>query len=123
MLWKATGWEPSFGGENDNGYVFRGMMWADIYWLFCDKKRDEYAMSTTLSKSCWTRTWNRKQHSCGGTSTCEDEDMTTLRVGGRGKTWDLPFREVFDVLGYRFHCNAKGFQGAERTFCKGMASW
>ena len=33
----------------------------------------------------------------------EDEDTTTFRVGSRGKTWDLPFSESFDVLGCRFH--------------------
>ena len=31
--------------------------------------------------------------------------------------------EVFDVLGYRFHRDGKGFQGAERTICKGLRSW
>ena len=25
--WKARGWGLSFGGENDNEYVLRGMMW------------------------------------------------------------------------------------------------
>ena len=46
------------------------------------------------------------------------EDMTTLKVGSRGNTWDLPFREVFEVLQ-----DGKVFQGAERTVCKGMESW
>ena len=46
------------------------------------------------------------------TSTYNDEDMATLKVGDRGKTWDLPFREVFDILGNRFHCDWQGVQGA-----------
>ena len=33
--WKARGWELSFGGESDNAYVLRSMMWADNYRLFC----------------------------------------------------------------------------------------
>ena len=48
------------------------------------------------------------------TSTHKHEDMQTLRVGSRGRTWDLPFSENFDVLGYRFHRDGKSFQGAER---------
>ena len=35
----------------------------------------------------------------------------------------FPFREVFDVLGNRCHRCGKGFQGEERTMCKGMGSW
>ena len=33
--WKARGWGLSFGGESDNEYVMRSMMWADNYRLFC----------------------------------------------------------------------------------------
>ena len=47
----------------------------------------------------------------------------TLRVGSRARAGELPFREVFDVWGYRYHRDGKGFQGAERTMCKGMGSW
>ena len=39
------------------------------------------------------------------------------------KVWDLPFCEVFDVLGYRFHRDGKGFQGAERSTFKALRSW
>ena len=38
--WKANGWGLLFGGQHDNEYVLRGMMWADNYRLFCDKKRE-----------------------------------------------------------------------------------
>ena len=41
VLWKAEakGWELS----TDNEYLLRGMMCADNYWLFCEKKRERYA--------------------------------------------------------------------------------
>ena len=42
------------------------------------------------------------------TSTCKDEEIATLKVGSRGKTWDLPLREVFDVLGCRLHRDWEG---------------
>ena len=29
--WRARGWELPFGGQHDNEYVLRGMMWADNY--------------------------------------------------------------------------------------------
>ena len=44
--------------------------------------------------------------------------------GGRGgKDWELPFREVFEVLGYLFQRAGKGTQGIEKTLRKGMGSW
>ena len=61
-----------------------------------------------------------KPESLWWTCTYRDEDTTTLKVGSTGKTWDLPSREVFEVLGYRYHRDGKGFQGAERTMCKGV---
>ena len=53
----------------------------------------------------------------------KQEDVRTLSVGDRDKIWDLPFGEVFDVLGYRFHRDGKGFRGTERTMCKALRSW
>ena len=64
-----------------------------------------------------------KPESLWWTSTYKGEDMRTLRVGGRDKVWDLPFCEVSDVFGYRFHRDGKGFQGAERRMCKALRSW
>ena len=64
-----------------------------------------------------------KPESLRWTSIFKDEGTATLRVSGRGKTWDLPFGEVFDVPGYRFHHDGQGFQGAERTMCKCLVSW
>ena len=61
-----------------------------------------------------------KPKSLWWTSTHKHEDMRTLRVGSRDRTRELSFREVFEVLGYRYNRDGKGFQGAERTMCKGM---
>ena len=36
--WRAQGWGFSFGGQHDNEYTLRGMMWADNYWLFSDNR-------------------------------------------------------------------------------------
>ena len=44
-----------------------------------------------------------KPESLWWTRTHKHEDMRTLSVGGRDKVWDLPFSEVFEVLGHRFH--------------------
>ena len=57
------------------------------------------------------------------TSTHEDEDSATLKVVSRSHTWDLPLKDVFDVLGYRFHQDWKGAHGTEKTLRKGMGSW
>ena len=46
------------------------------------------------------------------------ENGATLELGNRGHTWDLPFKEVFDVLGFRFRGDGKGPQGADRTLCE-----
>ena len=64
-----------------------------------------------------------KPESLWWTSTHKFEDVSTLRVGSRGIALNLSFREVFEVLRYRYHWDWKGFQGAERTMCKGMVSW
>ena len=57
------------------------------------------------------------------TSSYQEEDKLTLKVGGRGEDWDLPYREVFDVLRCRFQRDGKGTQGVEKTLRKGMGSW
>ena len=44
-------------------------------------------------------------------------------MGRRDEVWDLPFCEVFDVLGYRFHRDVRGVQGVERRICKALKSW
>ena len=64
-----------------------------------------------------------KPESLWWTCSYEEEEQLTLKVAGRGKEWDLPLREVFDVLGYRFNREGKGAQGVEKTLRKGMGSW
>ena len=119
VKWKARGWELSFGGKNDNEYVLRGMMWTESYWLFSDDKDRLVCMVNDTIQDLLDLDLEPKLES----STNKDEDMTTLKVGDSEKSLDLPFKEVFDVLGYRSHRDEKGFQGAERTLCKGMGSW
>ena len=64
-----------------------------------------------------------KPKSLWWTCSCEEEEQLTLKVPGRGKEWDLPSREVFDVLGYRFNREVKGAQGVEKILRKEMGSW
>ena len=54
------------------------------------------------------------------TSTYKAEDGVTLEVGSRGKSWEMPCVEGFDLLLYRFRRNGKGIHGTERTLKKGM---
>ena len=77
----------------------------------------------TSVNNCWTWTCSSKPESLWWTSKYKDEDRATLWVGKEFFMWDLHHKEVFEVPGYRYHRDGKGFQGAERTFCKGMASW
>ena len=37
--------------------------------------------------------------------------------------WNLPVKDVFDVLGYRLHRDGTWSQGADPTLCKGTARW
>ena len=46
-----------------------------------------------------------------------------LRWEADGRIEYLPFREVFEVLGYRFQRDGKGPQGVEKTLRKGLGSW
>ena len=102
--WRAEGWGLSFGGQHDNEYTLRGMMRANKYWLFSDSREKLICMVNDLISLWWT-------------STCKNENMRSSRVGVRDRAWDLPFCEVFDVLGYRFHRDGKGCQGAARSVC------
>ena len=35
---RAKGWGLPFGGQRDNEYKLRGLVWADNEWLFSDSK-------------------------------------------------------------------------------------
>ena len=103
-----------------NEYVLRGMMWADNCWLFCDNKERWACMVNDIIQELLDLDMEPKPESLRWTITYKDGDRATLRVGKEGLMWDLPHKEV---LGSRYHRDGKGFQGAERMFCKGMASW
>ena len=53
----------------------------------------------------------------------EDEDERTLKVGSRGKSWNVPFAEPFDLLCCRFRRTGRGIQRTEKTLRKGIGSW
>ena len=38
-----------------------------------------------------------------------------MKVGGSGKSWDVPLAEILDLLGNRFRRTGKGIQWAEMT--------
>ena len=109
--WRAKGCELSFGGQHDNEYTLRGMMWADNYWMFSHNQENLNCMMNDIIEELLDLDVEPKTESMWWTSTHKDEDMRTLCVGGRDKGWDLPFCEVVDVLGCRFHRDGKGFQG------------
>ena len=70
-----------------------------------------------MIENWWIWTWN--PNPCGGqASKHKDEDTTTLKVGYGGKTWDFFFREVFDVLGCRFHHDGKGLKAPNGRYAK-----
>ena len=109
---RARGWELPFGGQH-------GVAWNDVgdrYWLFCDNRERLICMV-----NAWT--WSPSRNHCGGHVLTSMRTLTTVQVGSRGRAWELPFREVFEVLGYRYHRDGMGFQGAERTTCKGLGNW
>ena len=120
---RPEGWGLPFGVEKDNEYVLRHVMSADNYWLFCDNKERLVCRVNDIFEELLGLDMESKPESSWWTCTFKDEVMATLRVGSRGKTWDLPFREVFDVLGYRLHRDGWGVHGAERAMCKGTGSW
>ena len=96
--WKGRGWRRTIVRENDNEQKRLVCMVNDIREEMLDLDMEP------KPESLW---W---------TNTVKDEAVATL-------TWDLPFSEVFDVLGHRFHRDGKGSQGTHRTLCKGMGSW
>ena len=89
-------------------------MWADTYWLFSDSK-EKIGVHGEGRYRRIAGSGDGAQAGIGVVDeTQKDEGGGTLKV---------PFREVFDVLGYRFHRNGKGTQGIEKTLRKGMGSW
>ena len=97
-----------FGGQHDNEHVLRGMKWADNYWLFSDNRERLICMVSDIIEKLMVLEMEPKAESLWWTSTYKGEKST---VG-----------EVFDVLGYRFHRDGKGFQGDEPC-AKGLRRW
>ena len=121
--WKPRRWGLSFGsGESDNEYVLRSMMWADNYWKFFHNREILVHMVNDIIEELLNLDMEPKPETLWWTSSYEEEDKLTLKVGGGGKDWDLPFREVFEVLEYLFQRVEKGTQGVEKTLRKGMGS-
>ena len=94
VLWKAEekwnrGWGLAFGGENDNEYVLRGMMWADNYWLFFDNKQRLVCMVIHIIAEVLHLNM-AKPESLWWTSTHKDEDTATLRVEAEGNLGTCP---------------------------------
>ena len=106
----------AFGGCFGDEYLFRGMTWADNYWLFSDDKEKLVCMVNDIVEELPDLDMEPKLESL-------EEDATSLKVEGREKTWDPPFMEVFDVLGYPFRRDGKGMQGTEKTLREGLGSW
>ena len=107
--WKIKGWELPFGGQHDNDFVLRGMMWADNYWLLCDNREIDMHGERHQSRNYWTWTWNPSRN--------RFEEKDTIQAGSRARTWKLPFREVFDVLGLAITGTGRD------TMRKGLRSW
>ena len=72
------------GGQPDNEYVLRGMMWADNYWLFCDT-RERLKCKVNDVIDAVGLGMEPKPESLWWTSTQKHVDVRTLRVGGRVK--------------------------------------
>ena len=72
VLWKADeklkagGWKLAFGGQTDNDYVLRGMMWADNCWLFCDHKESLVCMVNDIIEEVLDWTWSPDGNRTGG---------------------------------------------------------
>ena len=92
------------------------MLWADNNRLFCDNTERLVCMVNDIIEELLVLDMEPKLESLSWACTYEREDTTTLKVGSRGNTWDLPFREVFEILGYRYHRDGKGIP-RRRTNC------
>ena len=112
----------AFGGKYDNEYVLRSMTWSDNYLLFSDSTEELIRMVNDIIMELvdWTRSPSPSH--CGGRVLTRTR---TVQRWEQGQTWDLPFMEVFDVLGFRFHWDGKSAQGTKKTLRKGLgvARW
>ena len=88
--WRAKGWGLSFGGQHDNEYTLRGVMWADNYWLFSDSTEKFICMVNDIIEELLDLDMEPKPESVWWTSTCKNEGTRSLRAGVRDRVWDFP---------------------------------
>ena len=105
--WKAKGWRLPFDGQTTLNMCC--LAWWELTTAgYCaTTKRDWYVVNDFIDELL-DLDMEPKPQSLWWTCTERGEDTTMLR----GNTWDLPFCEVFEVLGYRYHRGVNGFQGA-----------
>ena len=75
----------AFGGEEDDAYRFSRMMWADNCWTL---SHDKFKLAWIVNDSIEELThldMEPKRESLWWTSTHNDEDERTLKVGSSGK--------------------------------------
>ena len=126
VLWKAEEkrkarcWELPFGGENDDEYAMRGMMWDDNYWLFCDNEGGLVCMVNDIIEELLDFQTgisvvdkHVQKRGCGNTEGGKQRENLELAFHGGVRCLGLSFPSQW----------VKGFQGTQRTICKGMGSW
>ena len=103
-----------FGGEGDDEYRCSGMMWDDNQWIFSDEREKQTWMVGDVIEELMDLDMEPKQESLWWTSTYKSEDERTVTVGRTGKSWDMPFVKIFDLLGCRFRRSGKGMQETDK---------
>ena len=98
-------------------------MWADNYWLICHKREILVHTVNNIIEELLNLDMAPQPESLWWTSSYEEEDQLTLKVGRGGKDWDLPFQGGLRGIGCRFQRDGRGTQGVEKTLRKKMGSW
>ena len=95
---------------------------ADNSCIFSEDKDRMTWMVNEINEELTDVDMQPKPESLWWTSTNKEEDERTLKAGSRGKSWDLPLVEAFDLLGFRFRRSGRRIQRTEKL-SKGMGSW
>ena len=120
--WKANGWGLPFGGQHDNEYVLRGMMWADNYWLFCDNKERLTRMVNDIIEELLDLDMAQAGIAVVDKHAQRRRKNDTSSRGAETELGISPFVKSLKSWDTRYHRGGKGFHGAERTMCKPNAS-
>ena len=76
--------EPRRSGRpGGDGYLFRGVTWADNYWLFCDDKEKLVRVVHGIQEELLDLYVEPKPEPLWWAITYKEEDETTLQVGER----------------------------------------